>query len=295
LKHGESSGLLFALAGFALLSIGDAVIKTMAGLWPPTAIAMVRYVLGATGLVTILLVREGTASLRPPRPAIQALRGAAVAMATCGFFAALALMPLTDATAITFTSPMLTAILAAVVLREPARGATWGATLVAFVGVLVILRPNFAALGWAALLPLLSALGMSTLVICNRAVAGAASALAMQAYVAGFATPVLIAIALAGHFSGFESLAIGWPGWSVIGRCAVVAVTASTAHWLIFLGTTRAGAALVAPMTYVQLLVATTLGWLAFGEAPDVVALGGAAIIIAAGLWLWMSGRKASA
>lgn len=287
----ESRGLLLALAGFALLSLGDAVVKTMSGQWAPTAIALTRYVLGAAGLSALLLAREGPAAFRPPRPAVQLLRGFAVAMATCGFFTAVFLMPLAEATAITFTSPMLTALLAALLLGEPARRETWLATIVAFIGVLIVLRPNFAAIGWPALLPLASALGMSLLVIGNRTLAGQASPLAMQAFVACAATPLLVLFTLAGGASGIARFHLSWPDWTVLARCAFVAVSASTAHWLIYLGTTRAGAATVAPMTYVQLLVAGTIGWVVFGERPDALALAGAALIIAAGVYLWRAGR----
>lgn len=293
MQRTESSGLLLALAGFTILSMGDGVVKTMAGLWPPTAIATLRYVFGAAGLVALLLIREGPRPLvRLPMPRIQLLRGFSVALATSGFFSALFVMPLAEATTITFSSPMITGVLAVLLLGEPARRETWIATLVAFAGVMIVLRPNFAELGWAALLPLCSAVGMSMLVMGNRVVAGSASPLAMQAYVAGAASPLLVGVAITGHFSGLPMLSIGWPEWSVIARCALVACTASIAHWLIFLGTTRAGAASVAPMTYVQLLVATTLGWLWFGEKPDLATVVGAAVIVGAGIYLWSSGRR---
>ena len=174
-RRNETAGLLYALAGFALLSCGDAVVKSMAGQWAPTAIAMVRYVLGAVGLSALLWRAEGAAAFRMPAPGAQLLRGFAVALATIGFFSAIFVMPLATATSITFTSPMLTALLAALVLGEPARKETLIASAVAFIGVLVVLRPNFLAAGWAALLPLLSAVGMSLLMIGNRFVAGKGS------------------------------------------------------------------------------------------------------------------------
>lgn len=295
MHRSESNGVLFALAGFTCLSIGDAVVKTMAGMWPPTAIAATRYVIGAIGLSALLFARHGPAAFRPPAPALQVMRGFGVAIATAGFFAAIFVMPLADATAITFTSPMLTGLLAAVLLGEPARRETWLATLAAFCGVLIVLRPNFIALGFAALLPLLSAFGMSLLVIGNRASAGRATPLAMQVFVALAAAPLLLAIAFMGHISGIEQLHIGAPHWSVLARCIFVACTASMAHWLIFLGTTRAGAATVAPMAYVQLIVATLLGWLLFGDKPDLTAIIGAAIIVGAGLYLWSVTRRREA
>lgn len=289
--HPERSGLLFALAGFTLLSCGDAVVKSMAGQWAPTAIGALRYLLGSLGLGTLLMVSEGRQAFAMPVPRIQAIRGIAVALATVGFFSAVFVMPLAAATSLTFTSPMITAMLAALLLGEPARRETWIASFAAFAGVIIVLRPNFLAVGWAALLPLLSALGMSVVMIANRYVAGKASPLAMQAFIAAIATPFLLLAATGFHFSGIERFHVGWPEWSVIARCALVAVTASSAHWLIYLGTTRAGAASVAPMTYVQLLVASLLGWLFFDSHPDAMTLLGAAIIVGAGLYLWRTGQ----
>ena len=289
--HGEGRGLLLALGGFALLSVGDAVIKTMAGQWAPTAVAATRYAIGAVGLGLLLALREGLGALRPVRPALQLLRGGGVATSTVGFFAALFAMPLADATALLFISPMLTSLLAAVFLGEPARRATWLATLGAFVGVLVVLRPNLTAVGATALLPLLAAVGLSMLMIGNRAAAGSASALAQQFYVAVFAAPLLVFATWSGHMAGISGLEVTLPSASVLARCAVVALTATVGHWLIYRGTVLAGAATVAPMSYVQILVATAVGWIAFGHRLPPLTLLGIAIIIAAGLYLWRAGR----
>jgi drug/metabolite transporter (DMT)-like permease len=69
----------------------------------------------------------------------------------------------------------------------------------------------------------------------------------------------------------------------------LVAVMATIGHLLIYSATVRASAAVVAPMTYVQLVVAIGLGWAWFGNRPDLAMLGGAALIIAGGLILWRS------
>ena len=278
---------MLALAGFALLSVGDAVVKSIAGAWPAPAIAALRYVIGASGLAALLWWHQGRAGFLMPNPKIQLLRGLSVAVATICFFSAIALMPLAEATAITFTSPMITALLAALILKEPAGRGTIIASMVAFAGVLLILRPNFAVLGWAALLPLGSAVGMACLMIGNRAVAGKGSALLMQFLIAVIAAPILTVAALAGHLSGVPSLHIPPPDWTIIAKICTVAISASTAHWLIYLGTTKASAADIAPMTYIQLLVAMVLGILVFGDWPDALSLFGSAIIIGAGLFLW--------
>lgn len=290
MRNNETAGLVHALAGFCLLSAGDALIKSTGGIWPGTAISLTRYAIGAAGLCVILLLREGPGALRPAFSGIHLLRGFAIAVATCTFFTAIFLMPLVEVTAIGFTSPVLTALLAALFLNEKPRRETWFATLLAFSGVLVVLRPNFIEIGWPALLPLGTAAAFSAVMIANRAVAGTASPLAMQVFIAGWAVPFIAAAALAGHLSGVPQFHIGRPDWFTVSACAIVAISASVGHWLLFLGTTRASASTIAPMSYVQLLAATFFGFTLFGERPDWIAASGMAMIVAAGIYLWGAG-----
>ena len=295
MRQNETRGMLLALAGFALLSVGDAVVKTMAGEWSPIAVAALRFTIGATVLAGLLLAREGRGALRPANPLLQIGRGVALATATLLMFSAIFVMPLAEATALVFVAPVFTALLSGPLLKEQVRPATWVACALALVGVGIILRPNLTNVGWLAFLPLGAALCMSLVTIANRASAGQGSSLAMQAYIAGVAAPTLIAAAFVGAASGGPALAFGVPDWSVVGRCALVALTASSAHWLVYLGTERAGASRIAPMTYVQLLVAAILGWLLFDDRPDLLTLLGALVIIAAGLYLWRDGRLRAA
>jgi drug/metabolite transporter (DMT)-like permease len=113
----------------------------------------------------------------------------------------------------------------------------------------------------------------------------------MQYYMSVTAMLFLLAITAAGHLSGIDSFRMHWPHWSVAARCVFIGLTATLAQWLIYMGTTRAGAGTVAPMTYGQLLMATALGALFFDDWPDLTALAGAAVIIGAGLFLWWRGR----
>jgi drug/metabolite transporter (DMT)-like permease len=271
------------------LSIGDAVVKTMAGQWPGTAVATLRYSAGAAGLAIVVAVTEGRRGFRVPMPWLQFGRGAGVSIATICFFLGVMAMPLADATAIQFTSPMITGILSALLLGEKAPKAVWGATALAFAGVLVVLRPNVIALGPAAFYPLGAAAGMACLMICNRKAAGAASPIAMQLLVAMMAVPILIVATGALALSGAAQFQVPAPPASVVVKCLAVACTATVAHLLIFMAVVRASAAVVAPMTYVQLLIAAALGWLLFGTAPDLSTFGGGALIIGGGLLLWRS------
>jgi len=278
--------LTLALTGFVILAFGDAVVKSMAGEWPGTAVSALRYSFAALGLPILVLILHGRAGFVLPRPMLQLGRAAAVSLATICFFMGVMAMPLADATAIQFTSPILTAMLAPLLLHEKSPAAVWLATLLAFVGVLIVLRPNVADLGAAAFWPLGAALGMSILMILNRKAAGAAPVMVMQMLLALIAAPmIVVAAALLSALGG--EFAIAAPSEIVVLKCLGVAVLATIGHSLIFAAITRANAASVAPMTYVQLLVAASLGWAWFGDAPDAATFGGAALIIGGGLWLW--------
>lgn len=286
------SGLAYAVTGFAILSCGDAVIKSMAGAWPPYAVAALRFSMGTAGLSAMLWSLEGRRAFAPSNPWVQAGRGACLALASLCFFSAIFIMPLAEALAIGFLSPVLVQVFAGIFLGERVSARVYGLSLVALAGVAIILRPNLAVLGWGALLPLVSAVFFALLMVLNRKSAGAGSALAAQVFAASAAAPILILASVGANLSGVSALAFGWPSWDVVARCAIVAVTASTAHWLVYIGTARAGAARVAPAIYVQMLVAVTLGWVIFGDVPDRWTILGSVLIIVAGLLVWREGVR---
>jgi drug/metabolite transporter (DMT)-like permease len=292
MPHDSRSGLIYAVLGFVCLACGDAIIKSMARAWPAFAVAALRFSIGAIGLSLLLLRSEGPRAFIPTHPWLQVARGVCLAAASVSFFSAIYLMPLAEAMAIGFLSPVLTQLLAGLVLGEVVHRRVWLASLVALAGVAIVLRPNLAELGLAALLPLNSALFFALLMITNRASAGQGSALSMQVFVAGVCAPILIIGAAAAKVSGVAALDFGWPSWDVVLRCAIVAVTASTAHWLAYIGAARAGAAAIAPAIYVQMLVAIALGWWWFGDRPDLPTLAGAGLIVGAGLYLWRAGAR---
>ncbi|MFN2100138.1 DMT family transporter [Altererythrobacter sp. MF3-039] len=287
MQHSERSGQLYAVAGFAVLSAGDAVVKTMAGEWPPVAVAALRFSIGAVLLAVLVAWREGLGRLWPGRPALQFFRGFCLASASLLFFSAVYLMPLAEAISLAFLTPIFTALLSGPLLGERVRPVVWGASGMAMVGVMIVLRPNLENFGLVAMFPIGAALFFSLMVIANRASAKRGSAISMQFYMNAVAAPLLIAAAFLFDWTDFSVVDPLVPDWSVIARCALVAVTASTAHLLIFLGTTRAGASSVAPMTYVQIIVTLFFGWWWFDHIPDALTFLGVAIIITSGLFLW--------
>lgn len=283
------SGLLMALCGFALLTCGDAIVKSMTDEWPAPAIAALRFSVALPVLTLFVIRQQGSGGLRLTSRWWHLARGLTIAASSTLFFVSLGLMPLAAATAIAFVHPVLTALFSALILKEALHWRGWLSVGIALVGVVLVLRPNLAAIGLLALVPLASATLFSAFFLLNRHLAGTASAVAMQWSMALVCAPVLTMVAFAGKASGVEALAFSWPDWTIVARCAMVAVSATTCHWLIYLATVRTSAATIAPATYVQLPVALLIDAIVFRHFPDAMAMGGAALIVFAGVLLVLS------
>jgi drug/metabolite transporter (DMT)-like permease len=265
-----------------------------AGAWPAPAVVALRFIFAIPLLLLLLSIKDGKKGFAISKPLLQIARGLAMACTSLCFIISLFLMPLAEATAIVFVSPVITALLSAAFLKEPMRPRLWVASALALIGVAFVLRPNLVELGWVALLPVIAAFFFSVMMIFNRLAAGTGTPEALQLAIASVAAPVVLVGAFIFHFSGEPAFVIRWPDSDIILRCAIVAFSASAAHWLIFQGTIRATAADAAQAVYIQLPVALTIDALVFRHFPDIMALVGAALIIAAGLSMWLHQRQAS-
>ncbi|WP_417622716.1 DMT family transporter [Parasphingorhabdus sp.] len=288
-----AGGITLALVAFAGFPVGDAIIKSMAGDWPAQAVAALRFTIGALALSVILFLREGRRGFYINRPWLHMARGFALFVTTITFFSAIYIMPLADAVAISFINPILTALFSGWFLKEKMRPGTWVATIIAFCGVLIMLRPNVAAFGWVAILPLISALSMSTMLILNRMVSSQRSIFAAQFYIAFWAAIFLIIATVIGHWMVPVMAIPDMPDWDVVLRCVLVALTATGCHFLLFMATMRTTAAAIAPIVYIQLLIATLISVYVFGDPIDRTAMLGGLLIIFSGLLLWRSERRA--
>jgi drug/metabolite transporter (DMT)-like permease len=284
----QRSGLMFGIAGYCLLTTGDAVIKSMAGDWPITAITAARFLIGAVVIGAIIALKEGAGGFAVPRPRLQLARGVTLSIASLSFFASLQFMPLAEATVISFAAPIVIALLSGWWFGEKVPRISWLAMLLATLGVITVLRPNLAEYGWPALLPIMAMLAMSVFVILNRISASDVSPLASQFWVALYGVPIQLTVATIAHNIGGPALAVtALPAWDVLARCALVALAASSAHMFLFAATRRVSAATMAPTSYVQIIVAMLFGVALFGDWPDATALAGTALIVVAGLALW--------
>jgi drug/metabolite transporter (DMT)-like permease len=218
----------------------------------------------------------GFASLRTKRVGAHAARMAIGVVAMGLNFAAFMLLPLAEATAIGFSAPVFATLLAAVVLGEATGRWRWGAVVVGFAGVLIIVQPGSTHIGaYGGLVAIGAALSTACATIAIRHL-GATEAVATTVFWFGVTSlvPLGLAMPFVAHSHDAATFAV-IAAFSLAGGIAQLALT----------GALRlAPVALVMPMDYSSLLWASLLGWLVFQQAPSHWTWIGAPIVMAAGL-----------
>lgn len=267
--------MIVAMAGFA---VEDTLIKRMSDDLP---IGQILAVLGFAGAVVFTLMARRRGAYFWSRDALHGavlLRNGGELVGTLGYVTALALVPLSTASAILQATPLIVTLGAAVFLGAAVGWRRWSAVATGFVGVLLIIRPGMDGFEPAALFALQGAVGLAIRDVATRRVPDHISTMQLSAW--AFATLVPAGLAL---------LWLGAPpqipdaltstelaGALIMGVVGYYALTAAM----------RVGEiAVVTPFRYTRLVFALAIGAVVFGERPDGLTLIGAAIVIASGLY----------
>ncbi len=278
-------------AGVMMAPGVHAIAKGLGDALTPGQIAFFRFSFQFLLLLPLVWVSCGA---RVPAPtALHALRGFLLAAATVFFFWALNHMPLAESSAIFFVEPLILTLMSAVFLGESIGYRRILAVIVGFAGALIVIRPNFQVVGPVALLPLLSAVCIAAYLTITRGLAEREDARAMQFWVCLFAALTLaLAMAVGPHFS----VTVLEPAWMTGAQWLILVglgALATVSHMLAIYGIRLAPAAILAPFQYLEILGATILGVMFFGDLPDGVTLLGIAIIVGSGLYMFGKERKA--
>jgi drug/metabolite transporter (DMT)-like permease len=267
-------GAALLLAASLMFSLSDTMAKYITQSVPAIQLGAIRYAVFVLMAASPLL-RGRRAALRSRRPGLQILRGAAVAGSAICFILSLSWLPVAEATALNFITPLLITALAVPVLGEVVRPQGWVAVAAGFAGMLIVVRPGMGGLHPAALLVLLSSLCWAVAMLVTRRLAGIDSAgvTLLWTAVTGF---VLLVAALPPFLAPMS--------WGLAGLSLVVGVVASLGQWLAVLAYRRARASALAPLGYAQLIWSSALGLLVFGHAPDAWVLAGAVVIALSGV-----------
>lgn len=271
-------GILLFCGGVALFALGQAFVKVLAPRYETVQIVWARYVFHAA-VFFVLFARTGIArQIATRRPFLHLGRSLLMVVGTTFYFTALRYLPLADAVAIMFASPLLVTALSIPLLGERIGWRRWCAILVGFCGVLLIIRPGLGVMHWAAVLPLGTAVCYAFYQVMTRIAARTDDARTSLFWTS--LVGVLVTSAAVPFFWRMPDPA-GW-GW-MIALGAVYGI----GHYLLIRGLEIAEASVVSPFIYTQILWAAALGFAYFGDVPDAVMLGGAAVVIASGLYIW--------
>ncbi|HET9715228.1 MAG TPA: DMT family transporter [Pseudolabrys sp.] len=274
------SALLFAAMSALVRQLGDVA--------PVGQMVFFRSAFAILPVLVIYALRgELATAVRTGRPLGQLGRGM---LSVCGMFSnfsALTRLPLADATAISFASPLITVALAAVFLKERIRVYRWSAVVVGFAGVIVMLVPHISLGHYASATASVAAIG--SLLALASAVCNAGTVIQTRRLTQSETTSsIVFYFSLVCAIAGAMTLPFAWhtPSAGELFALISLGILGGLAHILLTESYRYAPASVVAPFDYSSMLWALLLGYWLFGELPDVMVYIGATIVAAAGLFV---------
>jgi len=281
-------GSLWMVAAMAGFAVEDMFLKSAAASLPVGQILMI---FGAGGMLgfALLAARRGERILHPAilSPAIL-IRCVFEVAGRLFYTLAIALTPLSSASAILQATPLVVVMGAALIFGERVGWRRWTAIAVGFAGVLIILRPGLDGFTPLSLLAVLGMLGFAGRDLATRAAPPVLSNLQLGVY--GFAMMVPTGAALLA-FSGGAAL----PSALTAGQLAAATVIGVLAYYALTTAMRTGEVSVVTPFRYTRLVFALILGATVFGEQPDAATLLGSAVIVTSGIYTLLRSRRVQA
>lgn len=284
-------GILLMLGFCVVAPMGDAVAKLLSGAIPLGELLLVRFAVQAGVLIPLVIVTRRPWRIRGRLLRLTALRTALHIVGIGAMFTALQYLPLADAVAIAFVMPFIMLLLGKYVLDEEVGARRLGACIVGFIGTLLVIQPSFVEVGWPALLPLVVAIVFSLFMLVTRQLAKDTDPVGLQAVSGVMASVVLLPALFIGQTMHIEPLTLVMPDNMTSWLMLAIGLLGTLAHLLMTWSLRYAPSATLAPMQYLEIPVATVIGWLIFNDLPNGLASVGICITIAAGLYIILRER----
>ena len=266
-----------------LFAMKDGFAKYLGGIYPVMQLLWVQYSLLLLIVLPIIVVRHGWRSLWPSHIIPQIARGMMSMLAVGLFYIAITEIPLADATALIFISPMVVTALSPFLLHESVGIRRWLAVIVGFIGIIFIVQPGFQEIRLGTLASVGAGVIWAFFQIITRSLAQQEIPLVTVLYTAliGAATMNIL-------------LPFYWvtPVLSDGVMLLLMAGFASVGQALLIYAFVAAPAVVVAPFVYVTIIVATATGYIAFGNLPGLMTWVGITVIIASGIYIALREAK---
>lgn len=281
--------------GMSIFSLQDVMIRQLGETYPASQIVFVRGLVALVPMAVMVYASGGFATLRVRRPGLNILRGILTLACNVFYYMALVAMPIAEATAIFFLSPLIVTLCSALFMGEPVGARRWAAVAVGFAGILVMLRPGSGLLQPVAILPLVAAVAYAASSLMARSLGksqtGASLAFsAMLVFVVG--SGVCGLLIGDGRFAASDhpSMAFLLRAWTLpdIGDgilLMVCGLIAAVGFFCLAQAYRTAPASTVAPFEYVAMPLAILWGILVWSEIPSAMTLLGIGMVIGSGIY----------
>jgi drug/metabolite transporter (DMT)-like permease len=269
-------GALWMVLACACFSSMNGIVRHLGQDLPSLVLVFFRCLFGLIALLPWLL-KPGLASLRAARPSLHVVRVITGFIAMASWFYGLTLMPLAEATALSFTMPLFATVAAVIFLGEVMRARRWTATLIGFAGAMIILRPGFATISEATLYVLFAAVLMAVSQTIVKLLSRSEHPNATVFWLVFLMTPVSLVPAL-----------FVWqtPNTEQFAWLIVLGIVATLGHQSMARSLGATDATAVYPLDFTRLIFATLIGYFAFSELPDAWTWLGAAVIMASSIYI---------
>ena len=271
------AGIGLMAGGIFLFAVNDALGKWLVATYSVGQLLLIRSV-AALSLLAPFIRHDAKSFAAAPWRGLQALRALFATVEVACFYGAVAYLPLADVMTYYLAGPIFVTAIAGAVLGETIGWRRWAAVIVGFAGVMVCLRPGTATLTWPALIALAGSFTFSLSMIATR-------------YLRGTSDTVLVTTQTVGALAfGAVAAPFAWiaPSAGDAALLALLGVVAMIAHVCVNRSLKLAPASIVVPYQYTTIIWAVLFGYVVFGDVPDAWMLAGAAIIIGAGLFIFL-------
>lgn len=278
-------GILLMVLAVFFFPLKDVLAKMTDGYYSAVVVIWTQMLFASAFYVPVIAVKYGPASLIPRNPLLQILRAISIITGMGMFYWAISLVPLAEATAITFVAPLVTTAVSPFMLGEKVGLRRWLSVLAGFVGILIVLRPDFGGDRLGYLIAFGAGIAIGLFYAFNRLLAGKAPPLVNLTYssVIGVIclTPFIFSVWVAPRPEDI---------WLIIGFVTIAAM----GQTCIFFAFLYGEASILAPMTLSQIAFATLFGYWFFDEFPDAISMAGIAIVIASGVYIAIRETRAA-
>ena len=273
----ETRGIAMVIIGLSIAAFSGAIMKLLGDQISAYQVAWFRFAGMSVVLLPYLIWRYGLSGLKPARPIIQLIRGLTMAGGTTAFVIGAQTVDFADAIAILYAYPFLLVIIAVLFLGEHANWSVWIGVVGGFIGVLLVMRPEFDQVNTGNFYIFACAVIVSIQLALNRKLSIVSPPI-VTAFAGAVCAALVLTLLLPGSWKPIPDDA-----WWYIG---LLVVSGSINQTLLVFAFAHADASTLAPFTYFEIVSAVIFGFLFFGTLPTMLSWVGIFLITVGGLYV---------